>query len=416
MIEHEQEGLITGTLARMLGSKTGLCTDLHYRLLEREVPSGGHVVSGEKADLGRMAAQPNAGSMRAMGKGSTPSQSAVSYLGELVERYQVLAAEPALETASYECLAAEHDMIDPKWLHFYSQTERERLIDCGYGLDAFDKTATRRWIRGQNLLTGDDTYLPVELVLWQSALREQDYPIVPPTTNGLACHETQHQALLCSLYEVIERHAFVETWFTRSVPRQLHVDGMPTENERVVCHLLEYETELEVPIIGCLAHRTEREKPYACFCGGAASTYRSAIEGSLTEVTQLWSWMGTDPTIKTVDPDAITDLEDNLYYYMDPDNANQLEFLLQGPEESLKFDDERSGPENELEWLLDQLAAADVTPIAFDITMPEITETGLTITRVVVPEFLPLVLPSFPPDAHPRLAGRIDTTAPHPYP
>lgn len=420
MIEHERRGALTPQLARTVGSKTGLSRNLYYELPIRDDPNDGVVLAGESPDFGELLDLPDPGSMRTRGKGNAVPQAAATYLGEVVERYVVLASNPDVVVARYDDLADDYVMVDAKWLRRYSETELRRADECGLAFDPFREDDRRSWVAGVDLLSGEPSYLPSELVSWTIA-RRGDNPICFPTTNGLACHETTPRALLSSIYECLERHAFIESWFARKTPTRLLTDEFETENEYTKYHLFEYDADIDidVPLVGCLCRNREREAPYACLCGGAANTYRSAIRDTLGEATQLWNWLSRVEPGKQPDPRSITDLTDNLYYYLDPENAAPMDEFLEGgakrvtlEESSRRFDD----PERELEFLLEELRSIDVTPIAFDITTPEIEANGLVVTKVVIPELLSLTPPSFPTDEHPRLAGRIETTEPHPYP
>lgn len=423
MIEYEQRGTLTVPLARMVGSKTGLAGKLYYDLQVREDPNAGIVLAGETPDFGELLGLSVTGSMRTRGKGETISRAAATYLGEVVERYQILASNPEVMETRYADLVDDHEMVESKWLARYSESEIQRAAECGLHFDRFREDDRRSWLAGINLLSGEKSYLPSELVSWKDTQNDTN-PISLPTTNGLACHETTPQALLSSIYEYLERHAFIESWFTRKTPTRLLTDEFGTENEHTKYHLLEYDTDIDidVPMLGCLCRNREREAPYASFCGSAANTYRLAIRDSLGEASQLWRRVSrAEQAVQHTQPDprSITDLTDNLYYYLDPENAAPMEEFLAGErkhvdigEPSRRFDD----PEQELEFLLEELDSIGVTPIAFDITTPEIEENGLVVTKVIIPELLSLCPPSFPTDEHPRLAGRIETTEPHPYP
>lgn len=421
MIEHERRGELTPQLARTVGSKTGLSKDLFYDLPPLGDPNRGLVAGGETPDFDKLLDIPDPGSMRTRGKGDTVPQATSTLLGEVVERYQALAADPTTIEATHRELSEEYAMVDPKWLRFYSDSERERARECGLVFDRFAIDDVRSWGAGIDLVSGEVSYLPIELVVWGGLGGMDDHPIRFPTTNGLACHESLPKALLRSLYECLERHAFIESWFTRKTPTRLLTDEFETKNEQVEYHLLEYDTDIDidVPMVGCLCRRRERAVPYASFCGAAGPSYRSAIRGSLMEATQLWTWLSNVQSGEKKDPRAITDLSDNIYYYLDPENSEPLDTLLEGDSRHVDVDaglGEFDDAERELELLLAELESIGVSPIVFDITTDDVRRNGLVVTKVVVPELLSLTPPSFPTDAHPRLDGRIATTEPHPYP
>ncbi|WP_049928870.1 YcaO-like family protein [Halopiger goleimassiliensis] len=421
MIEHEQHGEVTLPLSRILGEKTGLCTNVVYTLPLRADPADGVVVRGDKPDISTLFDDENAnGFIQSSGKGGSVREGTVTLLGETVERYVPQITHPDSNDARYTELAADYEMIDPKYLRLYSPSARERAAEYFGELDEFDPSDVRPWIAGTNLLTGEQTYLPLEFVYGTSGTDWN--PIIPTTTNGLACHETIPQSVLASLYEQIERDAFMETWFTETTPNRIQTDEFPTETEQVRLHLLEYETGVDLPTVGCLGILSESNTSYPFFSGGAGETYRAAIRGASFEATQciqLISGHKKRDVVDDIDPRGIDNLEDNVYYYYDTDNFDHLEFLLDGPSRSMRSIDgnhEFDGPGEELSFVLDRLAAEGVTPIAFDLTTPDVEDIGVNVTKVIIPELLQLSYPSFPFDRHPKLDGRIENEAPHPYP
>ncbi|MDF9747480.1 YcaO-like family protein [Natrinema salsiterrestre] len=418
MIKHETDGDVTVPLARILGKKTGLVSDLEYTLPYRRQPIEVKTAQGQTVDIGNLTNDEASGaSIEAMGKGATLRQSITTMLAEAVERgVYYIGAHRGVE-ASYEELSAEHEVIDTEYLQFYSERTREQLdhYETYYPLDKFE---TRSWICGRNLLSGDRTYVPIELVFPHKGVNER--PLFMATTNGMACHKTLPQSLLESIYEFVERDSVMYTWWTRTVPDRLETDQFVTENETVRFHLLNLETGVNIPTVGCLGISAERSRPYAFFCAASDSTYPEAIRSAIWEASQCWSWHTTHSSgdLGGIDPQNITDLTSNVIYYQSPDNYDALEFLLDGPLRSIDRIENFSGfssPKAELAHVLDILESHGVTPIGFDLTTPDIQELGLTVTRVVIPELLQLSLPSFPTDAHPRLNGRVKTVDPHPH-
>jgi len=420
MIEHDEEGLLTVPLSRTIGSKTGLAKNLYYDLPSREDPLGG--LEGN-CDILDVAAYGNVSDeeIEARGNGFSVQQTVTTLLGEVVERYQNIVINPKTERTSYDSLSESHNMVNQEYLNFYSRQERERAVEAGLPLDKFEVSKERNWVAGIDLISGEQTYLPVELVTWHE-LNDDESPLFFPTSDGLACHESLPRALLSSIYEYLERHAFMEMWFTGKIPDKIETEEFPTENDYVKHHLLDYNTniDIDIPLLGCISRRKERTAAYICFCGGAASTYRSAIRETLLETTQFWNSSAKYAEAKDIEsPNEIVNLIDNVLYYYDPDNSGPLEERLTGKVAHYETNRQKRQfdvAEKELEFVLEQLRSVNVTPIAFDLTSNDVTNTGLVVTRVVIPELLPLSPPSFPPDAHPALAGRIEVDDPHPYP
>ena len=422
MIEHESEGHTTLPLARALGSKTGLCSSVRYQLSPRHDPIGGVLAKATQADLDSLIPdREDVGSVKAIGKGGSIRQGVSALLGETVERYAFDIVSPPPVEASYDELAASHEMVDSKYFTYYSEESRERATEAFGTLGVLDESEPRPWIAGTNLLTGEKTYVPYELIVVDP--NSDADPLLPTTSNGLACHETLPRALLASLYEQVERDAFMEAWFTRTTPTRIRLDDFEirTENDRVRLDLFAYETGVDLPTTGCLSRSTVRKPPYALIAGDAGPTYRDAIRSTCWEASQGWQTLTRRDSLSAegIDPRLIANLTDNADYYFQPENFGPLEFLLEG--EEMSFDEIETSrsfeePSEELAFVLDRLEAEGVTPIGVELTTPDVESTGLHVTKVVVPELLQLSLPSFPFDSHPKLEGRIETDHPHPYP
>ena len=71
---------------------------------------------------------------------------------------------------------------------------------------------------------------------------------------------------------------------------------------------------------------------------------------------------------------------------------------------------------DELGACLDRLADADCTPLAVEVTTPDVREVGIRVVRVVVPELVPFPPASLRPTDHPALAETDLPEMPHPYP
>lgn len=422
-VEVDTEGVLTPQLARAIGRKTGLVSTLWYTLPVREDPNPLECLSlgaspvdpSELRDRGH-----SGGSLSVGGKGETLREVVATGVGETIERFAMtFPSIDARTTASYDELAADYDLPDPAYFQYFSESERERLGDHYYHLDDFDPSEEREWLFGTNLISGERACLPAGIV--PHTRTEDRRPIRPGTTSGVCCHETYERALLGSIYEYVERDAFMRTWYTRTPPTRLDVDGLDSGNATYEYHLYEYDVGVDLPTVGCLGQKRDGSRSFVC--GGAGSSIETAVRDTLCEATQCFNSVVSespagDADSQEIDPATITTMDGNVTYYDDMDGLGELAFLLEGPERERELSEPRAfeRPEAELDHVVDVLEREAVTPVALDITPPAISDMGLVVTRVVVPELVPLTLPSFPVDAHPELAGRIETDAPHPYP
>lgn len=423
MVKYHSSGVASTSLARVIGSKTGIARDIEYYLPLRNDPVKTLWTTVPHTNFDFESDKESEDNLTTAGKGREIDQSVTRALGETVERYSWFISRSTDDHfASYSHLDEEYEMVDYRYFRFYSEPVMNHLAECGTSLRKLDPEQECWWTRGTDLVTGETTFVPSELVRCNH--EEVDEPLQPSTTDGLSCHESKTLALLNSLYEFIERDAFMTTWFKRCPPERVTDIDVETETSQLSFHLLDYQTGIDVPAVGCIGVNSEMKRPYAVYAGAAGPDYPTAIDNALEEASLIWtslnSTLSTDrEDYHDIDPHEITNLQDSLFYYSDPTNFGPLEFLLQGPTQSLqslKSNRSFSDPKEELDHLLSLLADAGVTPVAVEITPPDIEALGLVVMKVIIPELTSLSLPSFPFDAHPRLANEIQTDMPHPYP
>ena len=128
---------------------------------------------------------------------------------------------------------------------------------------------------------------------------------------------------------------------------------------------------------------------------------------------------------------AFNDFDTNLRFFAEPANAKYVEWFFRNKtvsERRYSPMPDASDAAARLRALLQRCAAMSLTPIAFDMTTPEMEDHALFACRVFVPELVPLCIPSAPFLGHPRLsrfiaeakreglAESIPDWVPHPFP
>ncbi|WP_375431752.1 YcaO-like family protein [uncultured Friedmanniella sp.] len=204
------------------------------------------------------------------GYGADAEAAHLSGLGELAEG--VLAAQavdglrPRARRASYaELLAAEgaDRVADPRSL-------------CLPAGSPYAETMPRTWVPLTRLRTGDEVWVPVDLVVSESSELPTGYtPLVPPITNGLGAGLDPGRPLTHALLEILQRHTNGLRF--RALDRrspEIERAGLPTAVQELVARVEAAGVEL------VLKHaRTEL---------GVCSTYVMGVDlapGSKIQVT-----------------------------------------------------------------------------------------------------------------------------------
>jgi ribosomal protein S12 methylthiotransferase accessory factor len=428
---------------RLLGWRTGLVKDVFLGAVEPNDPELFHV-SVLHANIERMMGAPYKASLRAAGSGLTMADAMHRALGEVVERYacHFHNREEVVYDTYAGMVGQGLNALGPEQLKIFAPEQ----FTGTFPYQPFTEQTFLGWSRGTNLITGQEVWVPGQLVHFAYPRRKDEGFIGYPTSSGVAAASTLEEALLKGLFEQIERDAVMLTWFCKLKPPRLEFTGMASVEDLMYrrgysrpgreFQLRYITTDLPVPTFHGIAHLLVGGKP-RIFVGGAAnlSAERAAFK-ALLEVGQ-----GV-PFIKNIIvsnpwPSAGTvmdNFDDNLRHYADPANMHHLSFIT----ESTQVVDTRAvepglavgQTRHDLCTTLRICKEHRLTPIAFDHTTGDMAELGFQVGRVFVPELAQLGLPSYPtlgPDRLYEVPERLGLTSkrltfqqlnplPHPYP
>jgi YcaO-like protein with predicted kinase domain len=131
----------------------------------------------------------------AQGKGITPELAEISAIMESIEGYHSENPRDADLFGSYSALSRSYRLLDPM-----------RLVP-----GAFPTTALRRremgWIKGNDLITGEEVYVPHVSVCLDTTRPHSEYALLSASSTGLASGNHFTEVVCHALYEVIERDA-----------------------------------------------------------------------------------------------------------------------------------------------------------------------------------------------------------------
>ena len=400
---------------RLIGSKLGIVQSLNLWYPERsgpEVYSAG-VRSTDVSTLCREEMK----KLQAGGKGVTAREALRTVIGETAERYcSRWPDEDRIERATYVELEARDEVMEFEYLDVLPSEKSENIYP-------FDEETPLLWTPGTNLLTGETTYVPSQLV-WDPYGPLNDEPsYFVGTSNGASAGSNLRNALVGGLYEAIERDGFMRTWHKQSPPRKIDPTRVSElrrlandlfPSEQFSPHVFAFDSKVDVPTYGAALVNEVNEYPKFILGAGAAAKPMEAIETALVETGQGWVRINekkTESRDVSIDDD-IWNFEDNAYLYADPENFDEVSFLVEGTQGPVRQD----GFDDELSEVLNRLEAAECTPIAVETTTPDVIETGIRTVTVIVPELLPLLPPAIPPEHHPEAESLCMSTVPHPFP
>ncbi len=325
-------------------------------------------------------------------------------LGEAAERYSATyLPEPEFVLASAEELGAE--AADPERFALFRE---DQYAGDGFPFSPFGRSTPVRWVRGVSLTDRRPAYLPVQLVYlsWASLAPGETW-IGYSTSSGLACGATFAEAVLSGLLELVERDAFMLTWYNRlSLPR---LDWRPDralvelERRHFAPTRLRYEVVdlsvfLGVPTALGVVHGGPADVAALGVGAGSAATIQEAWRKALAEAFSVRAWARSlrlaEPkrTFRTDFRDVET-FSDHILFYACQENARHAAFLDSSEERR----DVREVPALEgasatelIGAIAARLGARGIEAYAVDVTSPDVRQAGLSVAKVLAPELCPL--------------------------
>lgn len=338
--------------------------------------------------------------------GSAPGRdaAAAAALGEVAERYSASWIPNDLVLATAQELGGS--AVDPRRFALFHPKQYERP---SFPFKPFASDSPVCWTRAVELPSLEPAYLPAQLVYlrWRSPAETGEQPIGYSTSNGAACGATLPEAVLRGLLELVERDAFMLTWYGRlSLPR------LDTSADRELAAFEEryfrpagvrYETvDLsafhDVPtVVGVVRGRCGDGAPLAVGAC-AARTVGEAAKNALAEAFSVRAWaraMSHEGRTAAF-ADDFSDLDsfdDHILLYASEEHARHADFLDCSPEIRAVGDVhplEGVTAHDQTLAVCKRLAAAGVSAYAVDVTAPDVAAAGLRVAKVVAPELQPL--------------------------
>ncbi len=223
------------------------------------------------------------GTKKQMGKGCTPEQAQASALMELVERFSFFSfiRGSSLTKVAYHNVKGEALSLDYIPLSVYDpEPSDERNRTCFEGLPL-------SWVPAFDLIGEKDILLPID---WFYLIHEY---------NGPAAGNSQEEALLQGLCEVVERHvSSIITHEKRRTPR-ITPDSVKDPAGRellrkfdrngIKFYLKDFSLNTGIPTVGAHAYdpSTFPDSSEIIFTAGTTTSPEKSLIRALTEVAQL---------------------------------------------------------------------------------------------------------------------------------
>ncbi len=349
--------------------------------------------------------------------------------------------------------------VDPRTLGLYPP---EHYARTGFHFQPFDVDRICRWVWGYSLARHEPVLVPQAYAYYRAHAFDPDDPsFAYEISNGGALGGCLEEAILYGILEVVERDAFLMTWYARLPVARIDLSSARDRSVPLLAatieaqtgyRLLAFDTTMEhgIPSVWAMAVCPQgTDQPAVACSAGAHLDPEQAISGALRELGPILAdLVARYPDTKergramTRDSSLVVTMDDHSVLYADREAAARLDFLTANTQ-SRTFADIRSGHgtagafdnmdlTDDLNEMVSRLRYHGLDIVVVDQTTPEHHAGGLCCVKVIAPGMLPMTFGHNNRRVYglprlfevPRLLGYRDDTLlaqdinpyPHPFP
>lgn len=361
--------------------------------------------------------------------------------GEAVERYSHLMAEANLKkkivTASYDTLRAKGDKVCPlEYVNVYTNEQLANIQMPNFVKEQVGKEDVIEWIPCKSIYDNSMVYIPAQMFfLMSSDKSEQRYYM--SVSTGTASHRDKERAMTNALSEYLQLDSMMLSWYNkgkmtkistvREVIKRLLEDTLVSKEYEVI--FCDMTLDKPMYVVGCFLKNKFKKYPYCAFGMQADRDLGKAMYRSFME-----AYAGVCPRIVNhsnvkrgdwnnlyykVKNDIVYNLTENAEFYMSEYATDFVDACL----EQIVVEDKKKAQcfiqkEDKLQVIINYLRTVSEYACYLDITSNEFVGDGWCVIRAVIPELLPLCMPSVPYENHPRIRenGGVKNRSIHPCP
>ena len=304
------------------------------------------------------------------------------------------------------------EALDPRECGVYS----DEFYRSNPHIRPFSADRAIPWVWGYSMRRRQPVLIPEVLAYYHAPGLADRF--VQETSNGSASGGSLAEAVYFGLMEVLERDAFLLTWYGKTAMPEIDVRSSARRRTRHMVDRLEMygyrarffdiRVTFSVPVVLATASRMDGGLGGLCVGAGASVDPEAAMAAALCEIAtdsvNLRARAGRDETrlrAMVDDFDKVLALHDHPLMFGIPEMARHADFLFSqsggapaamaelyrgdrpapAPAEDLKHDVDRC---------IDEVGRAGFDVIVVNQTLPEQTDLGLHTVKVLVPGLLPI--------------------------
>lgn len=298
--------------------------------------------------------------------------------------------------------------LDPTTAGTHSE-EQYALPD--FPFQPFDPKREMNWVWGYSFQEERPILVPELMAYYSMGFGEG---VVFETSNGCALGGSLEEAIFYGILEVVERDAFLLTWYAKlPLPRLdpatvndqellLLIDRMQTVTNYDL-YLFDATMENGIPAVWTIAKKRGEEGLHLVCAAGAHPDPVRAVKSAIYETAAMLMTLtdkyetNRDKYLRMLhDSSLVKKMDDHAMLYSLPEAAERLSFLLDDSRPMVSFAEQfphRSQHRDltdDLRELLGVFQKLDLGVIVVDQTTPEVGRHGLSCVRVLIPGMLPM--------------------------
>lgn len=237
-------------------------------------------------------------SIFAGGKGFSFYKAICSSLGESFERLmaclEYFIQKDQVELGTYKDLLQRGlKPIHPEGVQSFSE---EQFGDDEFLFEKFDEETYTSWVKMEDMLNGEDIYVPACIILMFYKPDTMDEKRVGyATSGGLTSHYLESNGIKHGLTEIIERHEINLSWYCGIQPEEIVLDEIKNEKldqfkdyiaEKNIRFFRHNVDQQNFHVVTAMSFDTDMTKYSFNTGGGIDEDIESAILSSMEEYTQ----------------------------------------------------------------------------------------------------------------------------------
>jgi ribosomal protein S12 methylthiotransferase accessory factor len=224
-----------------------------------------------------------------------------------------------------------------------------------FALERFSEDLPIDWCWGFSTRRREPVLVPTQLVYYWLP-DHRDRPVnrfVYDSSNGCAMGGSVEEAALHGLYEIVERDAYLTSWFARLPPRRIDLSTLTDPRalalvararaEGFDVHLFDMRLDIDVPAVWGMIVDPRTNAEVKSYCASAAhGDWDRAVFSALVEITtSMGVYRRTMPSLRErayellADPWKVAEMSDHVLLYSLAETLPRLDFLFEGEEISL---------------------------------------------------------------------------------